>query len=93
MTIQDVLNASKLFESQTQIRNAMKNKAIKINGQVVDDLNEVIEHGDFLNFIWFCGGAKLVREHGAIFLAVSRGKDFASKTLLKLIDGELIIIA
>jgi tyrosyl-tRNA synthetase len=89
----DAIEASGLFESKTEIRKAMNNKAIKINGQVVDNLEETIEHGDFLNFVWFCGGADWVKEHGPIFLAVSAGKKAVSKVILKVEKEKLVVVA
>lgn len=90
MNAQQVLEASGLFESNSDIRTIVKQKGCKINGQVVDNINEEIELGDFLNFVWlFPGAAQAVQEHGPCFLLVSRGKK--QKNLLRVMpDGSLV---
>lgn len=92
-TVLDVLEASGLFESRSEIRKSLKNKSIKINNIVVDDLEEKIEHGDFLNFVWLCGGADLVQQHGPVFLSVSAGKKWSSKCILRLVDTKFDVWA
>lgn len=83
MTVKEVLEASKLFTSTSDMIRALKNKAIKINGLAIEDLNEEITTGDFLNFVWLQGAMELVKEQGLVFLAVSRGKDAMSKAIVK----------
>lgn len=92
MIAKDILDASNLFTSTSDMLRALKNKAIKINGLQIEDLNEEIEHGDFLNFVWLQGAIQLVREHGLVFLAVSRGKDAMSKAIVKKEEDNLVCV-
>lgn len=81
-----VAEASGLFESRTEIRKAIKQKSLKINGQSVDTPEELIEEGDFLNFWTFQHGPQLMLKHGNVFLVVGHGKK--ERVLLKLLpDG------
>ena len=82
MTAMEVLTASDLFSSGNDLRTVVKQRGARINGQVVDSIDEEIEIGDFLNFVWlFPGAATMVQKHGPVFLMVSRGKK--QKTILK----------
>lgn len=74
MTTIEVLEASKLFDSRSDIHKCVKNKSVKINNQQVENVNDPIEIGDFLNFAWFPMGAELIRKHGNVFLVVGKGK-------------------
>lgn len=88
MTAMEVLKASKLFTSNTDIIRFVKQKGVKINGELVEDVNEVIEKGDFLNFVWFPHAFEFVKQHGLNLLIVAKGK---SRVLLK-VNGEDIEI-
>lgn len=85
-----ILEASKLFESRTDIHRCVKNKSIKINGQQVENVNDEIEVGDFLNFAWFPSGIEMMREHGKVFLVVSKGKK--ERALLKVVEDNIEIL-
>lgn len=74
MNALQVLQSSDLFSSNSDIFRYVKQKSVKINGQVVDDVNEEIEIGDFLNFTFFPGAWDLMREHGRSLLVVAKGK-------------------
>ena len=90
MNVMQVLEASRLFESRTDIHRQVKNKAVKINGQPVDDVNETIEVGDFLNFIWFPHAAELMQQHGGTLLVISRGKK--DRGLLKVVGDNIEVL-
>ena len=90
MTAADVLLASGLFESRSDIFRTIKSKGAKINGLVVDSADEKIEPADFLNFLWTNGqAADMMVTHGPVFLMVSRGK--RQRALVKVLpDGSLV---
>jgi RNA-binding protein YlmH len=90
MNVMQVLEASKLFDSRTDIHRQVKNKAVKINGQPVDDVNETIELGDFLNFTWFPNAIEMMREHGRTLLVVSRGKK--DRGLVKVVGDNIEVL-
>lgn len=69
-----VLQASDLFSSNSDILRCVKQKSVKINGQTVDDVNEDIEIGDFLNFAFFPGAWEMMQQHGRSLLVVAKGK-------------------
>lgn len=83
MTTMEVLKASQLFTSNTDIFRFVKQKGVKINGELVEDVNEVIEKGDFINFIWRQGAIDLVKEHGLTLLIVAKGK---TRALVKVVN-------
>lgn len=87
MNAMEVLEGSKLFSSRSDIHKHVKNKAVKINNQTVDDVNEEIEIGDFLNFAFFPHGLELMRQHGRVFIVVSKGKK--DRALLKIKDNNI----
>lgn len=87
MNTLQVLEASGLFESRSEIRNQVKNKSVKINGLTVEDLNETIEAGDFIPFGFRPGGLELIRKHGRVFLIVGKGKK--DRTLLRVVGEEI----
>lgn len=88
MTTMEVLEASKIFDSRSDIHKNIKNKSVKINGVQVENVNDLIEVGDFINFIWFHGGAELVRKHGKVFLVVTKGKK--NNALLRVVDDKIV---
>lgn len=90
MNVMQVLEASRLFESRTDIHRQVKNKAVKINGQPVEDVNEQIELGDFLNFFWFPHAAELMQQHGRTLLVVSRGKK--ERGLVKVVGDSIEVL-
>jgi RNA-binding protein YlmH len=90
MNVMQVLEASKLFESRTDIHRQVKNKAVKINGQPVDDVNETIELGDFLNFTCFPNAIEMMRLHGRTLLAVAKGKK--DRALVKIVDDTVEVL-
>lgn len=79
MLAQQVLFSSNLFSSNGDMIRNIKQKCVKINGILIESLNEEIELGDFQNFIWFPGAINLIKQHGLNFLVVQKGKQ---KTLL-----------
>lgn len=79
MIVQQVLFASNLFSSNGDMIRNIKQNCVKINGILIESLNEEIELGDFQNFIWFSGAINLIKQHGLNFLVVQKGKQ---KTLL-----------
>lgn len=87
MTTMQVLEASKLFENRSDIHKNIKNKSIKINNVQVEDVNETIEVGDFLNFVWFHGAVELMRNHGNTFLVVAKGKK--QRSLIRVVGGTI----
>ena len=91
MNTMQVLEASTLFTSRSDIHKHVKNKAVKINGQPVTDVNEEIELGDFLNFTWFPHAVKLMREHGRVFIVV--GKGTKNRVLLKIVGDQITVFS
>ena len=87
MNTLQVLEASGLFESRSEIRNQVKNKSVKINGLTVEDVNEPIEAGDFIPFAFRPGGLELIRKHGNTFLIVAKGKK--DRTLVRVVGEEI----
>lgn len=85
MIVMDVLTASGLFSSNSDIHRTVKQNGVKLNGVLVDDVNEQIEPGDFINFAWFQGGTDMMKVHGRTLLLVSKGK--RNKALIK-VSGE-----
>lgn len=85
-----VLEASRLFDSRTDIHRQLKNRAVKINGQSVEDPNETIELGDFLHFVWFPHAVELMRKHGNTLLVVSRGKK--DRALVKVVNDNIEVL-
>lgn len=83
----EVLEASKLFENRSDIHKNIKSKSVKINNVQVENVNDVIEIGDFLNFAWFHGALEIIKKHGNKFLVVAKGKKTRS---LLMIEGETI---
>jgi RNA-binding protein YlmH len=90
MNVMQVLEASRIFESRTDIHRQVKNKAVKINGQLVEDVNETIELGDFLNFVWFPHAAELIQQHGRTLLVVARGKK--ERGLVKVVGDNIEVL-
>jgi RNA-binding protein YlmH len=90
MNVMQVLAASRLFESRTDIHRQVKNKAVRINGQPIDDVNEIIELGDFLNFTWFPNAIELMRLHGCTLLAVAKGKK--DRALVKVVKDSIEVL-
>lgn len=68
VTVGDVLLASNLFSSKSDILRTIKQNGVKLNRQLVE-FNELLEMGDFQNFV-FIGGAD---QFGG--LLVSKGKN------------------
>lgn len=68
----------------------MKNKAVKINGQPVDDVNETIELGDFLNFIWLPNAVEMMRLHGRTLIVVAKGKK--DRALVKIMGDNIEVL-
>ena len=93
LTVFDILTAAQLFKSKTEMRKAIQNKAVKINTQQPDNLEEKIELGDFLNFVWMSGAAEMVKIHGTNLLAVSAGKSADSKAIVKLTPNGLELLS
>lgn len=87
----NTFEANKLFTSHSDIHKHIKNKAVKINNQPVEDVNEEIEIGDFLNFAFFPHAIELMREHGRVFLVIGKGKK--DRALLKVVDDNIEIFS
>jgi RNA-binding protein YlmH len=91
MNTMQVLEASTLFTSRSDVHKHVKNKAVKLNGQPVEDVNEEIELGDFLNFTWFPHAVELMREHGRVFIIVGKGKK--DRVLLKIVGDQITVFS
>ena len=80
-----IIKESKLCTSNNDINRSISSSAIKINGAVVSDKDEIIDYGDFLNFTWRRHGAQLILRYGLRFLHVQKGK---ARVVLCIKDGD-----
>lgn len=80
ITAGEVLLKCGLFNSKSEINRAIKAKCVKINWVVVDSVDELIENGDFLNFLFSLRPQALefAKEHGRRILVIHNGKKIAS---------------
>lgn len=85
MSIGDILLSTSLFSSKNDCMRLVNQKGVKLNGQLVTNMNEEIEIGDFINFLLLpeqgltsgVSRLELVKEHGLCLLHVARGKSHA----------------
>jgi len=89
MKAADLLSQTNLFSSRSDMQRAFKAGEIKINRVPIDSLDEEIEQGDFLNFIWLPCAKELLKEHGKNLLLVNRGK---KKAVLVQVNGDDVSI-
>lgn len=84
ITLLEVLEASQLFDSRSDVRRNARQGGVKMNGVVVDDveLNDSLVVGDFINLFMDGRGFPLSRSFGTHqLILVERGKK--AKSLIR----------
>jgi len=91
LIIGEILMSSGLFTSKSDAIRTIKQKGVKVNNVQVEDFNEKLEIGDFLNFIWFNNALEMIKDKNNQnnFLVVAKGK---SKVLLQVNNDKTINI-
>lgn len=90
LTAGDVIVVTGLFGSRSEATKAVKNRGVKINGETVEDMKEIIEHGDFLNLAFnFPSFARECVNKGALDTLIVRfGKN---RFAIVKVNGSLVV--
>lgn len=90
ITIGAILLQSTLFTSKSDVVRMIRQRGVKVNGVLVEDFNEPLELGDFLNFIWLPKATEIIYQDKINnYLMIAKGK---SRTIVRVWESKIEVL-